>query len=179
MPDLDGPGLYKALQQHYPPLCRRIVMLTGDTLNAETQTFFAQTGVDRLTKPFTVGGSPSRYSQAPERRLSTVGQARRDSSKGLGRRIRLIRHYCIMLLKKHCGFTEAWQGIFYLRKDPLHTFRFLRHIDNARAALTIPHTPRPQSPLQSPRIASWRAISLSCILPKSGNVIDTAPLSRG
>ena len=56
MPELDGPGLYRALQQHYPPLCRRIIILTGDTLNAETQTFFAQTGVARLTKPFSAVG---------------------------------------------------------------------------------------------------------------------------
>jgi C4-dicarboxylate-specific signal transduction histidine kinase/CheY-like chemotaxis protein len=54
MPELDGPGLYRALEQHAPPLCRRFIFLTGDTLSPETLAFFAQSGVPRLTKPFTV-----------------------------------------------------------------------------------------------------------------------------
>ena len=53
MPELDGPGLYRALEQHAPPLCRRFIFLTGDTLSPEVQAFLAQSGVPRLTKPFT------------------------------------------------------------------------------------------------------------------------------
>ena len=53
MPELDGPGLYRALEQRASPLCRRIIFLTGDTLSPEVATFFAQSGVPRLTKPFT------------------------------------------------------------------------------------------------------------------------------
>ena len=52
MPELDGPGLYRALEQQYPALCRRFMFLTGDTLSPETLAFCAQTEVPRLTKPF-------------------------------------------------------------------------------------------------------------------------------
>ena len=53
MPELDGPGLYRALEQHAPALCRRFIFLTGDTLNPEIQHFLEHSGVPRLTKPFT------------------------------------------------------------------------------------------------------------------------------
>ncbi|MGE3539744.1 MAG: ATP-binding protein [Candidatus Tectimicrobiota bacterium] len=52
MPELDGPGLYRALEQRASPLCQRFIVLTGDTLSPEVATFFAQSGVPRLTKPF-------------------------------------------------------------------------------------------------------------------------------
>jgi CheY-like chemotaxis protein len=52
MPELDGPGLYRTLEQQYPQLCRRFLFLTGDTLSPEVQAFLAQSGVPRLTKPF-------------------------------------------------------------------------------------------------------------------------------
>jgi two-component system NtrC family sensor kinase len=54
MPELDGPGLYRALAQQYPHLLRRFIFLTGDTLSPETLNFFAQHSVPRLIKPFTV-----------------------------------------------------------------------------------------------------------------------------
>jgi CheY-like chemotaxis protein len=53
MPELDGPGFYRALQQHHPHLCQRIMFLTGDTLSPEAQEFLQHAGVPRLTKPFT------------------------------------------------------------------------------------------------------------------------------
>jgi two-component system NtrC family sensor kinase len=56
MPELDGPGLYRALEQQYPALCRRFLFLTGDTLSAETLAFFEQTGAPRLIKPFGTTG---------------------------------------------------------------------------------------------------------------------------
>ena len=52
MPELDGPGLYRALEQQYPQLCRRFLFLTGDILSPDVQAFLAQSGVPRLTKPF-------------------------------------------------------------------------------------------------------------------------------
>jgi PAS domain S-box-containing protein len=52
MPELDGPGLYHALQQQYPHLLQRVIFLTGDTLSEEARTFLAQTEVPRLSKPF-------------------------------------------------------------------------------------------------------------------------------
>ena len=51
MPELDGSGLYQALEQH-PELRQRFVFLTGDTVSHETMAFFEQTGVRWLTKPF-------------------------------------------------------------------------------------------------------------------------------
>ena len=52
MPELDGPGLYRALEFHAPHLLPRFIFLTGDTLNPEAQAFFNQTGAVRLNKPF-------------------------------------------------------------------------------------------------------------------------------
>jgi CheY-like chemotaxis protein len=52
MPDLDGPGLYEALQQQHPHLLRQIIFLTGDTLSLEARTFLEQAQVPRLSKPF-------------------------------------------------------------------------------------------------------------------------------
>jgi len=55
MPYLDGPGLYRALERRIPDLCRRFVLMTGDVLSAEIQTFLEQTGVPGLSKPFDRG----------------------------------------------------------------------------------------------------------------------------
>jgi two-component system NtrC family sensor kinase len=52
MPELDGPGLYRALEFHAPHLLHRFIFLTGDTLSPEAQTFLNQTGAARLNKPF-------------------------------------------------------------------------------------------------------------------------------
>ena len=53
MPELDGPGLYQALQDHSPQLVQGFIFLTGDTMNAETTEFLERVGAPRLTKPFT------------------------------------------------------------------------------------------------------------------------------
>jgi two-component system NtrC family sensor kinase len=52
MPDLDGPGLYQALQQQPPPRLPRVIFLTGDTLSPEARTFLEHAGVPRQSKPF-------------------------------------------------------------------------------------------------------------------------------
>ncbi|MBI2467222.1 MAG: response regulator [Candidatus Rokubacteria bacterium] len=52
MPELDGPGLYRALQQHHPQLLGRVVFLTGDTLEPHTLEFLRETGAPSLNKPF-------------------------------------------------------------------------------------------------------------------------------
>ena len=52
MPYLDGPGLDRALERRLPDLCRRFVLMTGDVLSAEIQTFLELTGVPGLSKPF-------------------------------------------------------------------------------------------------------------------------------
>jgi signal transduction histidine kinase len=52
MPDLDGPGFYRELEQRHPHLLSRVIFLTGDVLNPEAQAFFAQVDRPRLEKPF-------------------------------------------------------------------------------------------------------------------------------
>jgi len=52
MPDLDGPGLYRAAEKLHPELKSRFVFLTGDSLSAETAEFLAGTGGANLDKPF-------------------------------------------------------------------------------------------------------------------------------
>jgi signal transduction histidine kinase len=52
MPDLDGPGFYRELEQRHPHLVSRVVFLTGDVLSPEAEAFFAQVDRPRLVKPF-------------------------------------------------------------------------------------------------------------------------------
>jgi PAS domain S-box-containing protein len=52
MPELDGPGLYQALQHEHPYYLARVIFLTGDTLSPEARTFLEQVRVPRLSKPF-------------------------------------------------------------------------------------------------------------------------------
>ncbi len=52
MPELDGPGLYRALRHRNLPLLHRFIFLTGDALGQETSEFLDKTGVPTLSKPF-------------------------------------------------------------------------------------------------------------------------------
>jgi CheY-like chemotaxis protein len=52
MPELDGPGFYRELEQRYPHLTSRVIFLTGDVLTPETQDFFVRVHRPRLVKPF-------------------------------------------------------------------------------------------------------------------------------
>ena len=52
MPELDGPGLYHALESRQPDVLPRFIFLTGDTLSPEAEVFLEHVGVPRLTKPF-------------------------------------------------------------------------------------------------------------------------------
>ena len=52
MPVLDGPGLYRELAQQYPALCRRVIFITGDTLNLELKAFLERVMVPTMSKPF-------------------------------------------------------------------------------------------------------------------------------
>jgi signal transduction histidine kinase/ActR/RegA family two-component response regulator len=54
MPDLDGPGFYRELEQRHPDLLSRMIFLTGDTLTPEAKTFFAQIDRPHLVKPFKI-----------------------------------------------------------------------------------------------------------------------------
>jgi hypothetical protein len=52
MPELDGLGFYQVLEESHPDLCRRVIFLTGDVLNAEIEAFLDQLQTPRLHKPF-------------------------------------------------------------------------------------------------------------------------------
>ena len=52
MPELDGRGFYRELEQHYPHLMRRVIFLTGDALSPEAREFLEKVGVWQLSKPF-------------------------------------------------------------------------------------------------------------------------------
>ena len=53
MPDLDGPGLYRALKAARPELVDRIAFITGDTLSPGLQRFLKESKRPWLEKPFT------------------------------------------------------------------------------------------------------------------------------
>jgi len=52
MPGLDGHGLYRRLQADYPVLARRLIIMTGDAMRAETREFIESAGLVSLAKPF-------------------------------------------------------------------------------------------------------------------------------
>ncbi len=52
MPEMDGPGLYRAIQDRHPELARRFVFVTGDTLSSETAAFVRGIGAPVVMKPF-------------------------------------------------------------------------------------------------------------------------------
>ena len=51
MPDLSGPALWRRLIAHDNPLVDRVVFVTGDTVDPETNRFLEETGRPVLTKP--------------------------------------------------------------------------------------------------------------------------------
>ena len=52
MPDMNGEQFHQALAKINPALARRVIFLTGDVVNEETQHFLATTGNPHLDKPF-------------------------------------------------------------------------------------------------------------------------------
>ncbi|HXH10676.1 MAG TPA: response regulator [Alphaproteobacteria bacterium] len=57
MPELDGPGLFRAVATRQPHLLSRFIFLTGDTLSPESQAFLQRSGCLHLAKPFTAADS--------------------------------------------------------------------------------------------------------------------------
>ncbi len=53
MPQMDGPGLYRALKQRDPSLLSRMAFITGDVANPSTTDFLESTAVPCLKKPLT------------------------------------------------------------------------------------------------------------------------------
>jgi two-component system NtrC family sensor kinase len=54
MPVLDGPGLDREIERQHPGMARRVAVLTGDTLGAETRAFLERARLPALAKPFAV-----------------------------------------------------------------------------------------------------------------------------
>jgi CheY-like chemotaxis protein len=51
---VNGAEVHAWIQQHRPELCARIILISGDTANSDTQAFLAQSGTPCLEKPFRV-----------------------------------------------------------------------------------------------------------------------------
>jgi DNA-binding response OmpR family regulator len=54
MPQMDGPGLYRALVRRGSPSQHRILFVTGDTMSPRTLEFLKASGLPYLGKPFLV-----------------------------------------------------------------------------------------------------------------------------
>jgi signal transduction histidine kinase/CheY-like chemotaxis protein len=54
MPNLDGPGLYRALLRRESPLRQKLLFVTGDTMSPRTLDFLKSSGLPYLAKPFPV-----------------------------------------------------------------------------------------------------------------------------
>ena len=52
MPEMDGPELYRQIEQRWPQRARLVAFITGDALSPTVQTFLAGTGQPYLEKPF-------------------------------------------------------------------------------------------------------------------------------
>lgn len=55
MPELDGASFYKRVRERDPDQAKRIVFITGDTVNPETRTFLQNISNPVLSKPFKIG----------------------------------------------------------------------------------------------------------------------------
>ncbi len=55
MPRLDGPGLVRELARLRPALSRRVIVVSGEAIDAATRLELEAAGVPILTKPFDLG----------------------------------------------------------------------------------------------------------------------------
>ena len=51
---VNGAEVHAWIQKNRPELCARIILISGDTANSETQAFLAQSGTPWIEKPFRV-----------------------------------------------------------------------------------------------------------------------------
>ena len=51
---VNGADVHAWIQKNRPELCARIILISGDTANSETQAFLAQSGTPCIEKPFRV-----------------------------------------------------------------------------------------------------------------------------
>ena len=52
MPGIDGKELYRYIRKHHPDILNKIIFITGDVLNKDTQAFLNTTGNRFIEKPF-------------------------------------------------------------------------------------------------------------------------------
>ncbi|HET8577590.1 MAG TPA: response regulator [Methylomirabilota bacterium] len=52
MPELDGFGLYRAIENRWPELCERVLFIATPRDDDATRDFLAETAVSYLAKPF-------------------------------------------------------------------------------------------------------------------------------
>ncbi len=67
MPGLDGQGLYQRTREIKPELAKRMIFVTGDTLNSTTREFLNATGNLFLSKPFKIDAVVNRVQVALQR----------------------------------------------------------------------------------------------------------------
>jgi len=68
MPEMDGPGLYRALEKQHPELVPRIIFVTGSALDPDNEEFLSETRVPWLAKPFSIEDL-HKFTQGALRRL--------------------------------------------------------------------------------------------------------------
>ncbi len=51
---VNGAEVHAWIQKNRPELCARIILISGDTANSETQAFLAQSGTPCIERPFRV-----------------------------------------------------------------------------------------------------------------------------
>jgi CheY-like chemotaxis protein len=73
MPELDGVGLYREIEQRCPEMRGRVLFVTGDVLDHEKQQFLESTHATVITKPFNLGDVRA----AVRRRLAEIDRAAR------------------------------------------------------------------------------------------------------
>jgi PAS domain S-box-containing protein len=67
MPGLDGQALYHRIREIKPDLAKRMIFVTGDTLNSSTREFLNATGSLFLSKPFKIDDVLNRVQEALQR----------------------------------------------------------------------------------------------------------------
>ena len=52
--EINGADVHKWIRNHRPELCDRIILISGDTANSETQTLLSESSTPCIEKPFRV-----------------------------------------------------------------------------------------------------------------------------
>ena len=52
--EINGADVHKWIRSHRPDLCQRIILISGDTANSETQSLLSESAIPCIEKPFRV-----------------------------------------------------------------------------------------------------------------------------